>query len=396
MKKIISILTCTSLLLVLFLSSSIATENGTVNESPEFLENQDTAITVYNDLLSAFATLYSSERLGDQYPDYYAGAYVDRETGHLTVLTCGATENDLNYLTDLCKDTDTRFETAEFSYNYLLSLQREIEASLETAAKLRTPSNITRVGIRDDQNKVFVGVSESSTQPLAAINEGLTEDLVVNSTFTSNNDRSSPFALYVAPDAEECATLTPGTKIDGYMEGSIGFYGSINYGGTTRYGFFTAQHVMKGQSYAYLSLFDKAGAVLATANTNETDVAFVEMTGYGHSFSNKVDNIQITSGVFNIPPVGTTIYKVGCKTGTTVGTVLEVAGSGYLENRTVYFSNSMVTTINCIKGDSGGLVYTKSNGVRVVGLVRGGAPNANDCVVAKAAFFPSHWQSTVH
>jgi len=170
------------------------------------------------------------------------------------------------------------------------------------------------------------------------------------------------------------------------MPGSIGFYGSIVDGTTTKYGFFTAAHVVLSNSTVKIDWFTSVGKTIKwqLANNGEADVAFVEMTGYGHSFSNKVEGIQLRSNVFVIPALNSTVYFVGNHAKNVPGTVEDNNMDSYIHFQITgqyyhLFSLINVSGLGCVGGDSGGLLYTKSgNTASVCGILTGGTGSSDD------------------
>lgn len=100
------------------------------------------------------------------------------------------------------------------------------------------------------------------------------------------------------------------------------------------------------------------------------------MTGYGHGFSNQIEGIQITPGIFLTPAIGSAIEKVGRSTMTTPGTVLSNLNTSYwsVNGVTYIYRDLCETTAYCENGDSGGLMYQKTaSTVKVVGIIKGGS-----------------------
>lgn len=109
------------------------------------LSDQINANEAYGKLLDFFH---------DSYPDYYAGAYVDHETGHLTVATKNATETQLRSLQRVLAGYSVTYTDAEYSINELEAL-RSVIAGIMAA---ETEPNIFSVGIDETANRVAVFV----------------------------------------------------------------------------------------------------------------------------------------------------------------------------------------------------------------------------------------------
>lgn len=406
MKKFLSLLLCLSL--VFGMTANAYAQTGiTENISPVsslFLEEQDRSNESYNRLLVAFANEGNAERIDQNFPDYYAGAYIDSEDGHLVILHAGAEAADLEYMKSVCSNDKVEFEEAQYSLNELLSIRDKIVGASETMAAKASATSIMETAavdpvvnatsIRENENSIYVGLSSVSNETIsnlskefiqaygdtvetngsegiAAVQEGIISGEILSI------ENMLPVKFYLEEDTHiiKEASLMPGDRIEyslGFLQGTVygsaGFYGSIMYEGTKRWGFFTAGHNIEPKPTAVIENEDgdDVGKALVYENTDSVDAGFVEMTGYGSSFSNKVDGIQLTAGVFVIPAIGSTIYKVGQTTGKTWGTVISNLNSG------PGYQDMVEATYSSNTGDSGGLVYTLSSGeAKVVGLHTG-------------------------
>lgn len=170
--------------------------------------------------------------------------------------------------------------------------------------------------------------------------------------------------------------------------GSAGFYGYILDGSTKRWGFFTAAHTLTANPDAVIK--DIAGIPMGKAIRYElsstVDAAFVEMTGYGSSFSNKVDGYYLQGGVTVIPAQGSTIYMMGHVSGKSPGTVLSTMGQAP-DGAGGYYTGLLEADYSSANGDSGGLVYTRSGSIaKVCGLHKGSYQG--HAFATKAAYIP--------
>lgn len=366
--RIIAFVVAAVLLITLTcLVPSAESRSATVNEDGAFLSNQALSNDAYNLLLRAFADEGNGSLLS-YFPDYYAGAYIDSE-GHLVILTNNANESDLKRITDICKNDDILFETAKYSYNELIEIKGSI---LKRGQEIMENDIVTNeafsVGIRDNENKVYVTVSDPADIQLR---EYLTQDLKATKVdFDTDaivfDKAEKPRVSYI--------TLTPGDDIYSYQHGSVAFKAQLTYGGTTRTGFVTAGHVTNGQD-AYWFWWDwgKCGDTIVEQVGGNADAAFCELVD--NSFTNTVNGYAITSGLYVIPAVGSTVYKIGMTTGTTSGTTVSnmVSGYVYMNGQYVYLTNQIQATNQIEEGDSGGLLYSISgSSARVVGITSNG------------------------
>lgn len=223
------------------------------------------------------------------------------------------------------------------------------------------------VGIRDNENKVYVTVSDPTDIQLR---EYLTQDIKATKADIADvvvfDKAEKPRVSYI--------TLTPGDDIYSYQHGSVAFKAQLTYGGTTKTGFVTAGHVTNGED-AYWLYWDlcKCGITIVEQVGGNADAAFCELVD--NSFTNTVNGYAITPDLYVIPAVGSTVYKIGMTTGTTSGTTVSSTASGYMffNGQYVYLTNQIQATNEAAEGDSGGLLYSISgSAARVVGITSGG------------------------
>lgn len=404
MKYFFILLLCLTLIFGLAVNAYAQTteiSEMTSTENAAFLEEQDRSNEAYNRLLIAFANEGDAERIDQSFPDYYAGAYIDQEDGHLVILYAGAEHTDLEYMENVCNNEKVEFQEAKYSLNELLTIRDKVVYASETMAAKASSVEIANVvepvvnatSIRENENRIYIGLSSIDSETINNLSkevirvygdtvetnriDGMVAEKEISISGKNLSIENMPVEFYLEEDTHihEEASLKPGDRIQyslgilqGTAYGSAGFYGSIIYGGTKRWGFFTAGHVIEPKPTAVIKNGngDSMGKALVYTHTDSVDAGFVEMTGYGSSFSNKVDGIQLTAGVFVIPSIGSTIYKIGQTTGKTSGKVISNLNSG------PGYKDMVEATYLSSDGDSGGLVYTLSSGeARVVGLHKG-------------------------
>lgn len=400
MKKLLSLILC--LCLVGGLNSNIcihaSESNAVANTNPIFLDEQDKSNEAYNRLLAAFAEGNNLTRIDESFPDYYAGAYINSDDGHLVVLYSRANASELLYMSDVCQNCAVEFQEVDYSLNELLEIRDSIiiagnslmidkphNTSLEGP---NTKSVVLATSIRENENTIYVGLSDFDEKCIRELSNEFyhvysgslkptnnDKSLGNNMILSLENDLPVKFYLEKAISFSNEASMYPGNRIEyslGFLQGSVygsaGYYGSVTYGGNTHLGFFTAGHNLQPNPTAVVKNGngDNIGQALVYTVTDLVDAGFVETTGYACSFYNFVDGIQLTTGITVIPAIGSTIYKVGQTTGKTWGTVISNlnSGPGYQDQVEATYSSST--------GDSGGLVYTlSSTQTKVVGLHRG-------------------------
>jgi len=178
-------MTCLVLVVSLLLScsmSSALTDENKPNETPEFLYNQDLANTSYNDLLRAFAKEGGVDELQVYYPDFYSGSYIG-DDGHLVVIVNNANESDYSYIEQVCDNKNISFESAQYSFNQLISLKNAIRDTVITGSantayneNKMEESFVITYGVRDDLNKVRIGLTKFDDESIADFCELLNEN----------------------------------------------------------------------------------------------------------------------------------------------------------------------------------------------------------------------------
>ena len=350
-----------------------------IRNGAEYLENQDASNEAYSRLLNQFETQSLSRNSGaQQYPEYYAGAYIG-ENGNLVVLTKEAAPQDINTLADVCDNNSITFAVASYSYNELIDIKETIFNRVTIAAEMEEYNDIAvRISIRDMENKVFLGVPDP-------------DDIEFLNYLTAGIDPEC-YSVYQADELHELASLVPGDYINGDSIGSAAYKAKLIIDGEEKIGFVTAGHVTNGSNIYDngFHLWGKIGNTIVEQNAGSVDAAFVELTG-SNTFNNTVNGYQLEEHTSVIPAPGSRVYKIGNTTGTTSGFVLSNTNETpwIVNGQLVYFSDLVETDVACSAGDSGGLMYTQSgNTYKVVGIIKGGSDTDGKYYATKASYLP--------
>ncbi len=345
----------------LFVGAS-ATSDKTIadRELTTYLNKQDESNEIYNKLLQSF-TQDGKYHLEENYPDYYAGAYIG-ENGNLVILTKNAQDADIVDLRQICGDGDYVIQSAKYSFNELLSAKKQISSLWAKACEKKLfEQQPFSVSIRDDYNKVFIGVADIEHKALL---DYLTKDI-----------DASMYELYESVAPQEMGNYYPGDYINGDTSGSAGYKAKLTISGEEKTGFITAGHVTGGSNiYTGWTHLIKIGNTIVEQNSGSVDAAFVELTG-NNTFANQVEGYTITPGVSVIPAINSTVYKIGNSSDITSGTVISNMNESWwnVDGVPVKFINLCDTTVYCEDGDSGGLMYTKTGTTyKVIGNIKGG------------------------
>ena len=123
----------------------------------QFLQNQMEA----NEAAARFDQLYDG---GENYPDYYGGAYLDKASGHLVFLTCGASEEQLAHCKEVLNNPNVRYEEADYSYNALKALEQYLVDRLPYCESY-LGTTVTGIGIDEEANRLVLSVLEPEKCP---------------------------------------------------------------------------------------------------------------------------------------------------------------------------------------------------------------------------------------
>lgn len=100
------------------------------------------------------------------YPEYYAGKYVDNN-GNNVILLCEDNETNRKEICDILGITQSKtiFKTGKYSYNYLEELQEKIS---QLMVEKQLPF-VTTSSLRDDSNNILVTVTSNNESDLEKI-----------------------------------------------------------------------------------------------------------------------------------------------------------------------------------------------------------------------------------
>ena len=339
--------------------ASIA-ENSTA-EFSTYLKTQDKSNLIYNNLLLAF-TENGKYALEEHYPNYYAGAFIN-EQGILVILTKGATAEDIKTIEQVCGKQGYIIKTANYSINELITTKNAILQKVGQAREQKVRnSDIIHLSIRDNYNKVFIGVPDISD----------CRDFV--SYITEKTDKTL-FEVYETAELKDFTSFYPGDFIHASEGGSAGYKVRMRHNGENKIGFITAAHVTEGvDAYTGRVHWVKIGDTIVEHNGGSVDAAFVEMAS-GQTFVNEVEGQKLASNISVIPAINSLVYKKGSQSYITQGYVISNLNNTTwsINGEDVEYTNLCETTVPCVEGDSGGLMYSVSgNEYRVVGNIKGG------------------------
>lgn len=332
--------------------SDITTENG-----------QTEVLTEYNNLMESYITEPGKE---PNYPDYYAGAYVDTE-GTLTVCTTSTAKKIKNKIYDATDSKGLKIEKKENSYDELLEMKSLIEEKILSVSNEKgVVGDICAVAIDDKNNVVVVEVKNLDELKQKSL-ESLFGDF--EQIEYKNRDKD------IKPVSKSLsAGMSTYYSSDGWRHlYSIGYKAfRLTSSGEYQYGFVTAGH---GNSVGCTMKYDgdEIGRITGREFSGSVDASFVQVTNSEYEMTN---NIYYTEDVANggyylsYLPVGYPVHKVGASTQLTSGEVTYSSITVYYTDNLGTFTDFLDTSLISSGGDSGGLVFAPyDNDFMVVGIL---------------------------
>lgn len=406
MKKVMKNLTVLFLSAVILLTSAIfvsATEQESATESTAVL--QEDSINQYNLMLMAFkhsGTTRAATEADIEYPDYYAGSYINEDNDLVVKLT----EDNLDKASEiheLTRSNNTIIESATYSYNELvdlknniwnqyLALYNEYENKIKDidADLLSILTAFVGVGVKEDNNCVVVSLKSTDNETLSCFRK-----------YFSDSSAVSFEICYGSEEQNEVPTIYSGNAIYGESgaKGSVGFRSRMLYNGITYSGFFTAEHVISereepitytdNDSISYIN----AGWVVDAYGSGSLDAAFIAVgTEYTVAATTRF-GVSLGDNYFTSLPEGSVV--------TMCGQASSSALSGEIVNTSFNFTKDGETisdTYRCnytgASGDSGGVVYREISGSNCIVGIHAGKLNilyGFDSYVIKASNIYAHW-----
>jgi len=119
-----------------------------------------------------------------EYPDYYAGKYVD-SNGNNVILLCEDNKTNRKEICDILEITESKtiFKIAKYSYNYL----EELQAKISKAMKNKELTFVISSALRDDTNNIVVTVISNNETDLEKVKKLDTKGGAIEIKFSENN-----------------------------------------------------------------------------------------------------------------------------------------------------------------------------------------------------------------
>lgn len=328
--------------------------NPDTGNGSDFDEKEYASVEKYVNMMKSFEP--NQNPTAKDYPEWYAGAYINPEKKLVVLLTEGydneATRSEVGRL--MGSLNNVVFLPAKYSYRHLTEIMDTINAYGE-----KNKENLICFMwmIKEQENRVKVLVEKLDDEIVQRFKNVVSADDCIVFQEEKNNYKPT-------------IALNPGSVVNmlNAGHGSMGF--KVKRNGVV--GFLTAAHVVNLGSNVYTT----GGALLGNCTTrylgSVCDAAYVQITNANYTPTGSLPgNYTLTANMSN-PPVGTTIHKIGATTKSTSGTIINtnitLSYSGYLIN------NCTLTNAPTAGGDSGGACYVKvsQNTANPIGITAGG------------------------
>lgn len=297
-------------------------------------------VLAYNDMLDGF----EKENGEIQYPDDYAGAYIEDCVLHICLTEVSPEREE--YYKELCGQIDPEFEVKSYSRDQLQEIRDVIEE--------KNIDDIVSVGLSEKDNEIIVGVLNDYENVRDEIYSALPQVMEVGemNELPINIIEREPMIMDVA--------LKGGMQLTNERGGKFTLGISGTYKGDDA--LLTCGHAFETTGEEVYYNGDLIGTVTKRryGDSDYYDYAVVKITKSGFSITNKLASGTVIKSISKLPVEGMTVKKYGSKTGITQGivTAVDVAYEGEHGDVTYGLMEASFTTE---KGDSGGPVYASSN-----------------------------------
>lgn len=354
MKRMFYLMAVAFISIVTACTDELGVESNTDVQQIESLGAQD-AESGYNHLIQSFNTNATSRTVGQKYPDYYGGAYIDNNR---LIVNIPKGVSSYSNFDNILSETSYKIKECEFSYNELEKIMSVIEEYKQKNPYSSVSQNFYSYSISDKDNRIKVYLEEYTEEQVRLFKNDVIDSPAIE--FVESNGIlvlcSSPIRVGAGISAASNDAI-----------GSIGYRAKYVNAGVTKYGFVTCAHVIpSGDDVKYGQTIIAKSDSKRWKHSGSVDATFCEYKN-GYTISNKINMTNDTlSRETAYAGQGTTIHKCGVRTSLTDGKVVE---------STVNYNNGTISLTNVTKikfdipeyganaGDSGGIVFGMSNNV---------------------------------
>lgn len=315
---------------------------------------------LYDKLIGSFhlSPVLKSEGTDNiEYPEYYGGAYIDGNDKLVIYITEDAKTNLKSLLANTIKSQDFIIQKAKYSYNTLNGIMDKVNEFKINNPDSPVSDNFLCYYLSDSDNEIVVELQRFDENSIRTFKQDVCNSDAIR--FVQAN--GIPYDI---------ADVNPGNLItNGSIRGSVGYRAKLS----GKEGIVTAGHVIALNSYLEFKSMTFAKCTKRQYSGN-VDASFCEILtppGYTPTNTLVVNGVSSTlSTAISEPGVGTTINKIGQKTGHSSGKVLNTNASLTVNGITI--TNLTSASFTADNGDSGGIVYSVAGSVRyTLGILKG-------------------------
>jgi hypothetical protein len=308
-------------------------------------------VGVFSNIIECFPTTVTLTEYGEttviNYPDEFAGAYIDSSNNLHIVLTSSVyVKTEYDYLKITGYDKDVVFNVAEFSLSFLYDVQR-------TLGDVMVKLGIEGIILNEATNKLEVHMFDGAKET----------DVVefLKTKFDKFNDRCIDFkgSLGLRTTASDSTSnaLAGSKGTAGSIPATLGF--NAYRASEGKYGVVTSAHFATSGTSIKNAMGTTIGSASVRQQSGTVDAAFIPFpSGITQSYRRCTSSIddEITGYRTNANIVqGMATRKYGIATGYTTGTVQSLSGIITVSGTT--FTDQVVVSNQQLNGDSGGPVF---------------------------------------
>jgi len=289
-----------------------------------------------------------SELTFEDYPSYYGGAYINRD-GNLTIYVTEELEKCKHKIATAIQKKDCTLKRCQYSYKDMLQVKKEIEKYNLENPNDHIFKNITAYGISDMENFIFVEMEDFNNENITLFKEKICNSPMI---VFRHGEKANPETII---RAGEGVLSKDGSSSNGFRGKIAGVDGFIMSGHGA------------GANNVAISLNSDNSALGMTTHwqwSGSVDAAFVQANN-NVVLSDEIMNTDENHASFAGPSaVNTIIFQSGITTGLTSGMITAINVN--VQVGTVSMTGLVRATYSSAAGDSGGIVYTMSNGQRPI------------------------------
>lgn len=351
----------------------MATVETRSNTSDDFEPAICYGLEEYNNLLNSFKPSPTPAAPPSNYPGYYGGAYVN-DDGKLVILISGNPKVHRDEFVRRCASEDIVLEKCKFPYVVLLNQARKIIEYQDNNIN----NNIMGYGIKETENCIYIDLKEYDDEKIKEF---------------KRNVSSAPYfrfkkGSYVNFEQGTTYDLFPGDYIfnPSLVPSSFGYRARIA-NDATKVGMIVAGHSFKLNDNLIYNSVVVGKCTKRSFDNSKADASFIEITNKLYIPTNNISCGGILSTINKSVPEGGSVNLCGSSSFSQTGKVL------FTNRQVKTIRDGVEYTINDVveadytsaPGDSGGLIYTVSGGLRyTTGIHTGRGGENNNAFYSKS------------